>query len=301
MEPQPFLDAITQTCMPSNVQVSNAMVAAFLLVCNEHGLNPFTREIFAFPTRTGGIQPIVSVDGWIKLVTQHPQYNGMEFDMQLDEKSGKPLSCTCTIYRKDREKHMPITEYFDECYRETEPWKKMPKRMMRHKALKEAARYTFGFAGIQDEDEGRDAVINITAEATVMQKETLSKAETLKEKIGAKKAKETVTTTVPAQEPPIEVTSIPTPTSQPDPLLQAMAEDFGPDEPPKRDPESTLSDEERKAIIDILKAKAPTDALNAKVQQEARKFFASIGAKSTKDLKFKDYQGCLDWANGLTV
>ena len=32
----------------------------------------------------------------------------------------------------------------------------MPTRMLRHKALKEAARYAFGFAGIVDEDEARD-------------------------------------------------------------------------------------------------------------------------------------------------
>ena len=36
----------------------------------------------------------------------------------------------------------------------TEPWKRWPRRMLRHKALIQAARIAFGFAGIYDEDEG---------------------------------------------------------------------------------------------------------------------------------------------------
>src|SRR5713226_5092165 len=42
---------------------------ALLVVANEYHLNPFTREIYAFRNkRTGGIVPIVGVDGWIRIV-----------------------------------------------------------------------------------------------------------------------------------------------------------------------------------------------------------------------------------------
>ena len=51
---------------------------------------------------------------------------------------------------------MRVTEFYKECYRATDPWKQMPRRMLRHKALKEAARVAFGFSGITDEDEARD-------------------------------------------------------------------------------------------------------------------------------------------------
>jgi hypothetical protein len=46
------------------------------------------------------------------------------------------------------------TEYLDECKRDTEPWKKWPRRMLRNKAYIQAARMAFGHSGIYDEDEG---------------------------------------------------------------------------------------------------------------------------------------------------
>ena len=60
------------------------------------------------------------------------------------------------MWRKDRNHPIVVTEYFNECYRNTDPWNLMPRRMLRHKAFKEAARLAFGFAGIVDEDEARD-------------------------------------------------------------------------------------------------------------------------------------------------
>jgi phage recombination protein Bet len=323
MEPGPFMDAIVQTVMPTDKQITNAMVAAFLMVCNEHGLNPFTREIFAFPSKTGGIQPIVSIDGWVKLINQHPQFAGMDLAMDVDEKTGKPISCTCTIYRKDRPEHAtPITEYYDECYRNTDPWNKMPKRMMRHKAVKEAGRYTFGFAGIMDEDEARDA-INITAISQEMERSTATATEKLKEKIGAKKAaakKEEATenrnmggegyssaSILGAATPPVGTTDpppapeqAPPPTSEDD-LGDLLDKAEAAEATTARDPESTLTDAERQSILDILKTKGKDEATTQKVMLEARKFFLSLGAKASKDLKFKSLQPCIEWATALKV
>ena len=62
-------------------------------------------------------------------------------------------SCTCRIYRKDRSHPIVVTEYMDECRRNTQPWKSHPRRMLRHKAMIQAARLAFGFTGIYDEDE----------------------------------------------------------------------------------------------------------------------------------------------------
>jgi phage recombination protein Bet len=130
---------------------SKEQVAAFLLVAKQHDLNPFTKEIFAFPSR-GGIQPIVSVDGWMKLINSHPQFDGMDFYDHFDE-AGKLFSIQCKIHRKDRSHPIEVTEYMSECYRDTETWKRWPARMLRHKAAIQAARYAFGFAGIIEPDE----------------------------------------------------------------------------------------------------------------------------------------------------
>jgi phage recombination protein Bet len=150
MEPKIFADTLKATVVPRDV--SNEQFAAFLLVAKEYGLNPLTKEVYAFPTRGGGIQPIVSVDGWANLINSHPAFDGMEFDDQLTEK-GELVAITCRIYRKDRSRPTTATEYMAECRRNTDTWKQWPRRMLRHKAMIQAARYAFGFAGIIEPDE----------------------------------------------------------------------------------------------------------------------------------------------------
>lgn len=135
---------------------TKAEFAAFLLVCKTYDLNPLTKEIFAF-TDKGAVVPIVSVDGWAKLINSHPQCDGITFDDQFDEK-GNLISITCNIFRKDRKHPVAVTEYMAECKRGTDTWAKWPRRMLRHKALIQCARYAFGFAGIYDEDEGERIV-----------------------------------------------------------------------------------------------------------------------------------------------
>lgn len=150
MEPQIFADTLKATVVPRNA--SNEEFAAFLLVAREYDLNPITKEIYAFPKQGGGIQPIVSVDGWANLINSHPKADGFEFEDRLDDK-GNLVAITCRIFRKDRAHAVEATEYMAECKRDTSTWRQWPRRMLRHKALIQAARYAFGFAGIVDEDE----------------------------------------------------------------------------------------------------------------------------------------------------
>lgn len=121
-------------------------LVSLVIVANQYGLNPFTREIYAFPSK-GSITPIVSVDGWSRIINDNPQCDGIQFEQD-------DVSATCKIYRKDRNHPTIVTEYLDECFMSTSPvWKKYPKRMLRHKALIQCARVAFGFSGIYDEDE----------------------------------------------------------------------------------------------------------------------------------------------------
>lgn len=149
MDKGAFLQVMKATIM-KGANVSNEDIAAFCLVAKEHGLNPFTKEIFAFPTG-GAIQPIVSVDGWMKLINSHPDFDGMDF---VDAREGdKLVSITCRMFRKGRAHPVEVTEYMGECLRPTPTWKQWPARMLRHKAAIQAARYAFGFAGIMEPDE----------------------------------------------------------------------------------------------------------------------------------------------------
>ena len=146
-----FWETISKTIMPN--AATKEQTLSFLAVANEYKLSPFTKEIYAFPTKGGGVQPIVSIDGWIKITNDHPQFNGVEFADVLAE-NGELVSVTCRMFRKDRERPIETVEYMVECKRETEPWKKWPRRMLRHKAYIQCARVAFGFSGIADPDEG---------------------------------------------------------------------------------------------------------------------------------------------------
>jgi phage recombination protein Bet len=161
METSAFERVVMQTLMPSGTSPSREHVAAFLLVAKEHGLNPFTREIFAFPAK-GAIQAVVSVDGWMKLINSHPEFDGMEFADTLDANGGL-TSVTCRMFRKDRGHPVSVTEYMGECRRNTDTWKQWPARMLRHKAAIQAARYAFGFAGIMEPDEA-ERMVTVTAD-----------------------------------------------------------------------------------------------------------------------------------------
>jgi len=156
MEPAAFEATVRATCMRPDKEgrvPSREEFAAFLLVAKEYNLNPITKEIYAFPAKGGGIVPIVSIDGWVNLVNSHGQCDGFDFEMEHDGNNNL-VSCTCRIYRKDRTHPVVVTEYLSECIRGTDPWK-MKHRMLRHKAMIQAARYAFGFSGVYDEDEGR--------------------------------------------------------------------------------------------------------------------------------------------------
>lgn len=151
MEPAAFEQTLRATVMPSDKDVSREQFAAFLLVAKEYGLNPLTKEIYAFPGKGGSIQPIVSIDGWMSMINRQPTFDGMEFVDQVED--GKLISITCKMFRKDRTHPVSVTEYMAECRRDTDTWRKWPARMLRHKASIQAARYAFGFSGIIDEDE----------------------------------------------------------------------------------------------------------------------------------------------------
>ena len=139
-----LMETLKQTAFKG--QVSDAQMTALMIVANQYGLNPWTKEIYAFPDKNNGIVPVVGVDGWSRIINSHPQFDGIDFEQD-------DASCTCTIHRKDRGHPIRVTEYMIECKRPVGPWQSHPYRMLRHKALIQCARLAFGFVGIFDQDE----------------------------------------------------------------------------------------------------------------------------------------------------
>lgn len=173
-------------------EVTNAQMMALLIVADQYGLNPFTKEIFAYPDKQNGIVPVVSVDGWSRIINQHPDMDGLEFIYDQDivtEVDAKPCpaSIECVIYRKGRAHPVRIKEFLDETYRPTfkgvkngqpfeikGPWQSHTKRMLRHKSLIQCSRIAFGFTGIYDQDEA-ERIIEGQAER-IIENETQAEA-----------------------------------------------------------------------------------------------------------------------------
>lgn len=164
MERAAFEAVIKETVMPGNVK--NEEFVAFLSVAKEYDLNPLTKEIYAF-AKGGRVVPIVPIDGWSRIINRRPELDGIEFNDVVE--GGKVISIECKIYRKDRAKPISATEYLEECNVDSSPaWKKWPRRMLRHKALIQAARYAFGLGGIYDPDEGeriKETIVDVTPKA----------------------------------------------------------------------------------------------------------------------------------------
>lgn len=158
-------------------QITDESFFSLMLVAKQYKLNPFLKEIYAFPSG-GAVIPVVGVDGWIKIINSHPQIDGIEFEQTAD-------ACTCKIYRKDRSRPTVITEFLAECKAggnsKSSPWEKFPARMLRHKALIQCARVAFGFHGIYDEDEAeriqksQTETIDVTPTSSLLTKEQTDK------------------------------------------------------------------------------------------------------------------------------
>lgn len=165
VDPSKMLDTLKNVAFKQkNGHITNEQMIALLVVADQYKLNPFTKEIYAFPDK-GSIVPVVGVDGWSRIINSHENFDGMEYaysDSIVTEPNAKPCPewVECKMYRKDRSHAVVAREYLDEVYRppmngRNGPWQTHTKRMLRHKATIQCARLAFGFVGIYEEDEAQ--------------------------------------------------------------------------------------------------------------------------------------------------
>lgn len=162
-----MMETLKQTAFKTDKPVSNEQMMALLVVAEQYGLNPWTREIYAFPDKDRGIVPVVGIDGWSRIINTGEEFDGMEFvdgPPSAEKKhSGAPEWIECVMFRKDRGHAIRVRERLSECYRSTTAWGSHPARMLRHKAMIQCARVAFGFVGIFDEDEAA-RIIDVAGE-----------------------------------------------------------------------------------------------------------------------------------------
>lgn len=178
VEPERMLQTLKATCFRQKAkdgkevkEITNEHLLMLVMIAKQYKLNPFLRELYAFPS-DNGIVPIVGVDGWAKIINNNPEFDGMEFvygpelppPMDEQDRVIGPAAVEwieCKIFRKDRSKPTVVREYLRECRRPSNPWRDMPIRMLRHKAMMQAGRVALGLSGIHDEEEGE--VITVDA------------------------------------------------------------------------------------------------------------------------------------------
>lgn len=198
IEPAKFLDTLKATAFKQadGSAPSNEQMAALLVVADQYGLNPFTREIYAFADKRAGIVPVVGVDGWSRIINDHPQSDGFEFkesEKIVTPEGGKacPEWMEVIIHRKDRAHPIIVREYIDEVYRPPfkkdgrdipGPWQTHTKRLFRHKVLIQGARIAYGFSGIYDEDEAQRIIEGQAVnEALMIEHDGMKSAKTMQE------------------------------------------------------------------------------------------------------------------------
>ena len=148
-------------------KASDGELAVVAGVCATYGLNPLVKEAHAFISG-GKLQVMIGIDGWLKIMNRHPDFDGVEFDYEWD---GKTLSgVTTKIFTKNRSRPVCVTEWLDECKQDkSDAWRKYPKRMLRNKSLGQCIRVAFGISEILDDDEASritQSEKNITPQAS---------------------------------------------------------------------------------------------------------------------------------------
>ena len=84
-----------------------------LRLASKYQLDPLSDEINLLETKEGYL-PFITIDGWAKLINQHPQYAGMSLRDSTELIDGIPIWMECTIYRNDRILPIVIKEYLEE-------------------------------------------------------------------------------------------------------------------------------------------------------------------------------------------
>jgi hypothetical protein len=117
-----------------------------LRLANKYQLDPLSDEIALLQNQDQTYQPFITIDGWSKLINNHPQYAGMSLRDSTELIDGIPAWMECTIYRNDRILPIVIKEYLEEVRTDHPSWQQMPRRMLRHRVIQQCARLALGIS-----------------------------------------------------------------------------------------------------------------------------------------------------------
>lgn len=145
-----FVRCVTENAFGSIVVWSEYDMERLLVACEALQLSPVGREVFAIkgPDQRSGVQIVIGLEGWLRLMDQHPAFEGMQFIESEELEEGVPSWIECKIYRRDRRKPISAKEYLSESKRGEGAWLTHPRRMLRNKSLVQCARLAFALPSL---------------------------------------------------------------------------------------------------------------------------------------------------------
>ena len=105
-------------------------------------LDPLNEEISFTQYEDGRWQVFITIEGCSKLLNQHSQFNRLVFNQADTLVDGVPEWIECSIFRRDRIMPITVREYLIEVRSDKDICKKMPRRMLKHRALQQCVRLT---------------------------------------------------------------------------------------------------------------------------------------------------------------
>ena len=126
------------------IEVPAKTILTLLRMMQSLHLDPLSEEIGFTQYDDGYWQVFITIEGCSKLLNQHPQFNGLVFNQADTLVEGIPEWIECSIYRRDRIMPITVREYLMEVRGENTIWQKMPRRMLRHRALQQCVRLAMG-------------------------------------------------------------------------------------------------------------------------------------------------------------
>ena len=133
-----------QAWLNSYQEVPDIVKTTLLRTIIRCALDPFLEELVFAQYEPNRWESAITIHGWSTLMNRSSQFHGMTFTQSAQCTQGVPDWMECTIYRRDRMLPIIVREYFSEVQGESEAWKKMPKRMLRHRVFSQCAKIAIG-------------------------------------------------------------------------------------------------------------------------------------------------------------
>lgn len=136
-----FTAKATEYLTAMGLQLPEKHKKMFVELSQAYGLNPFKREIYAVGYGNN-FNVITGYEVYLKRAERTGLLDGYETNWEEDA-NGSIKSCTCTVYRKDRQHPTKQKVYFSEYNLGTAIWKSKPHTMIEKVAIAQAFRKAF--------------------------------------------------------------------------------------------------------------------------------------------------------------